>query len=207
MQQWLVSQIETLSKKFRVELDRLKQQKDKLEREQRKLLQAHYADAIPLHLLREEQERINKSLSAIKSQMEAYRADYEEVVQNMNLTFELLDDCGRAYKLAGDFERRCFNQAIFKRILVHEDLTLQVEYNEPFNIILDSKVFILKSHFEKMLPNSNDGQRNCAGHHTIVDILNSIKLKPSVKNFFSDGLSKDLMVRITGLEPAQPCDY
>jgi hypothetical protein len=46
-------------------------QKDKLEREQLKLLQAHYADAVPLALLKEEQAWIGKSLKSVSDQMEA----------------------------------------------------------------------------------------------------------------------------------------
>ena len=51
--------------------------------------------------------------------------------------------------MAGDFERRRFNQAIFKKIVVHEDLTLDVEYTEPFDAVLNPNVFMLKNEFEK----------------------------------------------------------
>ena len=203
IKQWLTSQIEKLADESKVEVDRLKQQKDKLEREQRKLLQAHYADAIPVHLLREEQERLGKSLKSIQNQVEAYSAEYTETTKNLNLAFELLDDCGKIYRLADDFERRCFNQAIFKRILVREDLTLEVEYAKPFNIILDPRVFMLKSQFEKMF-NDNDGQCIHTARQTAFDVLNLLKLKPAVKIFLTAGLSNDCLVREAGLEPARP---
>jgi uncharacterized protein YukE len=116
LQKWVTSQIDKMADESKAELEHLKKEKDKLEREQRKLLQAHYADSIPLHLLKEEQERISKSLRGIANQIEAYQSEYTEIAKNLNHVFELLDDCGRAYKLAGDFERRCFNQAIFSKI-------------------------------------------------------------------------------------------
>ncbi|MDR1209324.1 MAG: zinc ribbon domain-containing protein, partial [Clostridiales bacterium] len=50
-QNWVTERIGKLEDEAQTELGRLKQQKDKLEREQRKLLQAHYAGAIPLRLL------------------------------------------------------------------------------------------------------------------------------------------------------------
>ena len=164
MQQWLACQINKLTEESKVEIGRLKQQKDKLEREQRKLIQAHYADAVPLNLLKEEQDRIGKSLNNITNQIEAYQAEYTEIAKNLGYVFELLEDCGRAYKWAIDFDRRCFNQAIFKKIRVHEDLTLEVEYAEPFDTLLDSRVFMLKSEFEKNIRNNCDEQHKSAAH-------------------------------------------
>jgi DNA invertase Pin-like site-specific DNA recombinase len=61
LQQWVTDQTEKLAEESKAELGRLKQQKDKLEREQQKLLQAHYADAIPLPLFKTEQERVGNS--------------------------------------------------------------------------------------------------------------------------------------------------
>lgn len=209
VQQWLYSQIDELAKQSETEQNRLKLQKDKLQREQRKLLQAHYADAIPLHLMKEEQERINRSLSAIESQIKVYQGEYNEAVKNLDGVFELLEDCGRMYKLAGDYERRCFNQAIFKKILVHDDLTIEAEYAEPFDIILDSRVCMLKSEFEKHNTEETAGQRNAAVQYTLLEYINTIKSKTSrkISDFFAAGLSKDSMVRETGVEPARPKAY
>lgn len=183
-------------------MDRLKQQKDKLEREQHKLLQAHYADSVPLTLLKEEQERIGKALKNISGQMSTFQSEYAEVAKNLDRIFELLEDCGRIYKLADDFTRRCFNQAIFKKIRVREDLSLDAEYAEPFDVILDSHVFLLKSKFEKSIYNKNDGQPESTAHQTLSDFIVTMDTKPTVKHeFFTVGLSMDCLVWITGLEP------
>jgi DNA invertase Pin-like site-specific DNA recombinase len=120
VQQWLNAQIDKFAQENQIEAGRLKQQRDKLEREQRKLLQAHYADAVPLNLLKEEQERIGRSLKSISDQIEVFQAEYAVATQNLNDVFELLDDCGRIYGLADDFTRRCLNQALFKKIRVHD---------------------------------------------------------------------------------------
>ena len=207
MQQWVVSQIDKLAEESKAEQERLKQQRDKLEREQRKLLQAHYADAIPLHLLKEEQDRLSKALKGIMSQLQAHQAEFAEISQNMGYVFELLDDCGKTYKLADDFQRRCFNQAIFKKIRVHDDLTLEVEYAEPFATFLDSRVFMLKSEFEKHIYANCNGQHKSAAHPSLFDFVNSLKTKTSskIRNFFTAGLSKDSVVPVAGVEPARPC--
>ena len=45
--------------------------------------------------------------------------------------------------LADDLDKRRFNQAIFKRMLVNDDLTLKVEYAGPYDII--------RARFEKFI--------------------------------------------------------
>ena len=179
------SQIDKLADESRAEIERLKQQKDKLEREQLKLLQAHYADAVPLYLLKEEQGRIGRALQNINGQMEAYQAESAVVADNLNSVFELLDDCGRVYKLAENFERRCFNQTLFKKILVYDDLTLGVEYSEPFETLLDSRVFELKNEFNKNIVNVKEEQPEPAAPLSLFDFLSpSTPADPKNSNFF-----------------------
>lgn len=52
-------------------------QKSKLEAEQVKLLQAHYADAIPIDLLKTEQDRIRASLQAITGRFDTHATTYD----------------------------------------------------------------------------------------------------------------------------------
>ena len=203
LQKWIVSQIDVLAKESKTEIERLIQQKEKLEREQHKLLQAHYADAIPVQLLKEEQDRIGKSLRNINDMIAGHQTEHTESIANLNNVFELLNDCGRAYILAGDFERRCFNQAIFRKIVVHEDLTLDAEYAEPFDAVLNSNVFMLKNEFEKHTRNKCNEQPKRSAHCTLLDFIKSLHTKTSSKinNFFTTGLSTDFLVEIRGFEP------
>ena len=207
LQNWLNSQIAELTKESEVEISRLKQQKNKLEREQRKLLQAHYSDAIPIDLLKEEQDRIGQTLCGINERISACQAEYTEIGNNMELAFELLDDCGKAYRQVDDSEKRCFNQAIFERICVHDDLTLDAQYNEPFDTLLGSEVLTMKSQFDRFLQDECDGNPQMISHRTLTDFLNYIITKTSSKihNFFTAGLSFDFMVPVAGLEPARCC--
>lgn len=140
--------------------------------------------------------RIGKSIKSITDAIEAHQTEYSKGIIGFNNVFELMDDCGRVYRLAGDFERRCFNQAIFKEILVHDDLTLDAEYAEPFDIILNPNVFLLKNTFEK----SNE-QSLPTAQVTLWNVLGALKTKKAqtITNFFSDGLSKDIVVRVSRL--------
>src|SRR5699024_2817061 len=136
MRDYVNAQIDKLTETSKEEQKRLKLEKDKLERKQRKLLQAHYEDAIPLSLLKEEQAQISKSLTYIDEQIKAYDMELDTAKENLCYVFELLEDCGKVYKHADDQARRCLNQALFKKIFVHDDLSLSVEYNAPFEAIV-----------------------------------------------------------------------
>ena len=109
--------------------------------------------------------------------------------------FELLDDCGRAYKLADDFQKRCFNQALFERIRVYEDLSIDADYAEPFDTLLDPAVLELKHEFEKKNQGERDGRSESAAHLSLMEFLSTLKVQTRTKiaDFFGAGLSMDYL--------------
>ena len=134
---------------------------------------------MPLALLKEEQERIGRSLRNVAGRIETLQAEHTEISQNLNDVFELLDDCGKAYSLAGDYEKRCFNQALFEKILVHDDLTLTADYSAPYDAIFDSGILEMRG-----------------------ECRNLYYDKVQTHAFFTSmGLSMDNLVRLRGLEP------
>ena len=137
--------------------------------------------------------------------MDAYQLEYDKVNSDMNDIFTLLEDCVKAYRLAKDSERRSFNQALFDRILVHEDKPIEAEYVEPLATLLDPSIFVLKNEFNNKVQKDKDGQPKTAAHFTFTDILTGSKTKTNLKNniFFSAGLSKSITLQLTGLEPAR----
>ncbi len=60
------------------ELERLTANRDQLEREQGRLMQAHYADAIPLSVLKREQDRIAAELDKVTRRIDAHYGDYAD---------------------------------------------------------------------------------------------------------------------------------
>ena len=83
MQTKVDAQIDALAEAREAEMEKLRQEKAKLEREQLKLLQAHYEDAIPLQLLKDEQKRIQRSLLSIDEQMKAHTAELSEAKEKI----------------------------------------------------------------------------------------------------------------------------
>ncbi len=111
-----------------------------LEDERKKLLDAHYADAIPLDLLKTEQARISTEITAAKSRLAAVDGDYSAAEANLTHTMGLIRDCETAYRDASDKVRRQFNQAFFKRILIDDMYNVTGEFAEPFETLLSDEL-------------------------------------------------------------------
>lgn len=187
----LSKQIEEVTESFKAELTKLNLLKEKLERKSKKLLEAHYADAIPLELLKSEQDKISKELLDINDQIEARNSNYGILTDDLKQALDMIEDCGTIYKDAPDKIKRAFNQAIFEKINVYDD-HISPEFNEPFDILLDfNNSGVTRTELEKMESDSTDSMQ--AGNPDQI--------------FFDQGFIKNLLVRVTGLEPAQPCDH
>ncbi len=114
----------------------LEAQKDKLEAERLKLVQAHYADAIPLDLLKSEQERIRTSLDQITRRLDTMTATYTGARDGLDELLDLLTDLGDLYNRCEPAERRMLNRALFDRIIIDEDENISVVPAEPAASVL-----------------------------------------------------------------------
>ena len=97
-----------IEKYLRLELDhiyarqhthtqQLTTQARKLKTQQAKLLEAHYADAIPLDLLKTEQTRLTRELDHITRELTTLTADRERVEQHLTEALALLEHCHHLY--------------------------------------------------------------------------------------------------------------
>jgi site-specific DNA recombinase len=86
-----------------------------------KLLQAHYADALPLDLLKVEQHRIAGELPRIDDRMRETGSQEALVEENVKRALDLASDCRRAYAAAPPALRRQLNQAFFKALYIDDD--------------------------------------------------------------------------------------
>ena len=92
-----------------------------LENQRRRLLQAHYAGAVPLELLKEEQNRMSHELAAIQHELDGYKADARLVRAHLSQALDLLEDCHRMYTAAPDHLKKQLNRVFFERVLVNPD--------------------------------------------------------------------------------------
>jgi hypothetical protein len=95
-------------------------QRDALLGERTKLLAAHYADAIPIDLLKLEQDRIARSLEIVSEQLSLLTTDQTSLLDNLDAILNLLQNCDDAYRLASPSTRRLMNQAFADRIFIDE---------------------------------------------------------------------------------------
>ena len=97
--------------------------------ERRKLLQAHYAGAVPLDLLKEEQERIGREVRDARRLLRHAETAFDDVERSVRQALELATNLHAAYKAGGPMVRRLLNQFFFARVLVGVD-KIEVELTE-----------------------------------------------------------------------------
>ena len=122
------------------ELNQLTGNRDRLLHEQERLLQAHYADAVPLALLKREQDRILSELDQVNRRIEAHHGEYADARAHLEDALNLLANCGGIYARCNDTNRRLVNQAFFTTIYVDEDDQLRVEHQRPYEMLTDPEV-------------------------------------------------------------------
>ena len=168
------------NEKFKTELDALRREKEKIEHKQEKLLEAHFNDAIPMSLMKREQQTLSKQLAAIEHEISVRSTTFDDILKNLSLAFDLLEDCGRTYRRANDNIKKLMCQAIFKRIWIHEDGTVTTEFTDIYKNIVGP--------IERDLINQNI---KSAPAETDADFID--KLLKSYSNFFGQGLNNELL--------------
>lgn len=122
------------------ELGQLTAHRDRLEHEQDRLLQAHYAEAIPLSVLKREQDRILGELDQVTRRIDAHYGEYTDARAHLDDALNLLENCAEIYARCDDANRRLCNQAFFTKIYIDEDGDVRAENARPFEMLLDPEV-------------------------------------------------------------------
>ena len=102
--------------------------------------QAHYADAIPLSVLKREQDRIVAELDQVTRRIDAHFGDYAYARAHLDDALGLLANCADIYTRCDDTNRRLCNQAFFTKVYIDEDNEPRVEHNRPFEMLLDPQI-------------------------------------------------------------------
>jgi len=104
----------------------------KIADERQKLLQAFYANAIPLELLKGEQDRLTAVERAAEQELDAAQADlggWQDVLQT---AIKLAGNCHAAYLKARPSVRRRFNQAVLEAVYMKDRKIARAEFSELF---------------------------------------------------------------------------
>jgi hypothetical protein len=114
----------------------LTRQKERLEDEQLRLLQAHYADAITMPVLKREQHRIEGQLQDIDARLTAYTAGRKDAKLRLRAYLALATNAHAFYQAANEANRRLCNQAFFTKITLKENLDIETEFTGVYETIL-----------------------------------------------------------------------
>jgi site-specific DNA recombinase len=104
----------------------------RLAEERGKLLQAFYANAIPLELLKGEQDRVGVAEQAAKVELEATEGDLEGWRDVLRTAIKLAGNCHAAYTKARPSVRRRFNDAVLEAVYIKDREIGRAEFSEVF---------------------------------------------------------------------------
>ena len=181
----MIAFIEDSKATYEIEHTALRKEKEKLERQQLKLLNAHYEDMIPSSLFKKEQDRISALMMGIDNQMLLHTDYGKQAKENFDVILDMLEDCNKVYATAPDKIKRAFNQAIFEKILVSSNGDVTPELAEGYG-----SVVFLKRQIKKESSSMSE----------FFGISDSIP--NTFENFFDVGLNNNKMVGVKGLEPS-----
>lgn len=118
----------------------LTRRRDELEHEQKTLMRGHYAGAVPLNVLKSEQDRISTELDQITHQLDAQHRDYADARKHLDEALDLLENCAAIYSRCDDTNRRLCNQALFTKIYIDKDNTLRPEHAPAYEVLVDPEL-------------------------------------------------------------------
>jgi site-specific DNA recombinase len=104
---------------------------ESLETERRKLIEMRLADAIPLELLKEQQDRITHQMADAHSDLGKSEVDWRNFEKNLNAALRFAGKIGDGYAGADSIVRRQINQAVVKAIYVDLEGVTGVELSDP----------------------------------------------------------------------------
>ena len=177
--------------------DRVQQERvlQRVEDERQKLLQAHYANAVPLDLMRSEMDRLERERDTAQRRLAAADVELDQVEAALEDALRLAKDCAQMYAEAPAAVRRLINQALFEKLYLGWDEGVEaVETVDLFTILFDPETpGRLKSEASDRVTGADAAERRR-------------RRSAEADSAPSDGLSssKTLLVREEGLEPSRP---
>jgi hypothetical protein len=100
-------------------------------------MQAHYAEAVPLDVLKTEMSRLTRAMTAAERQVEASRKHVAEIDDVLDKPLVAAAPCHSQYGRAPDNVKRQINQGFFEKLWIEPDGSVgRYELTEPFAALL-----------------------------------------------------------------------
>ena len=105
-----------------------------------RLMQAYYAGAIDVELLRKEQARLRTSQIAAERQLRHLQTSRDKLHTALDQCLSVLHDGQQQYLAATDNSRRDLNQAVFDKIYLDDDEITNSQHKAVYHYLLDSNL-------------------------------------------------------------------
>jgi hypothetical protein len=102
------------------------------EHEREKLLQAYFAEAMPLDLFKREQNRIAKEIDLAQAEIKRAEATDSPYGQLLETALGIIRNAREGYSAADPYVKRLWNRALMERIEIGAGQVARVELKEPF---------------------------------------------------------------------------
>ncbi len=165
------------------EAERHKRRVQELQRQQQKLLHAHYEGHVDGEVLAAEQARIQSERAIAQKWTAAAAQDGDEIVEALDEALQLLEGSASLYGRATPHVRRLLNQVLFIALYVVDD---EVGYADPAPWVAALQALGRSGEARSVSRPRRAGSGSC---------------DPA---FAGRGLNKDKMVRRVGFEPTHP---
>jgi site-specific DNA recombinase len=178
-----------------VEARRLRQ----LEAERKKLLDAYFADAIQLDLLKREQDRLGAQIASAEGRLAEVESDFQTAETNLQRVLKRVGDCAVVYGGASGKARRQLNLAFFTRLLLDDEGSVAGELAEPFSTILGEE--LRRAAVAQADVELREAVDEALRRRTVDDVPTGGEKHQNPDSFRSRGLNEINLVRSSGLEP------
>ena len=111
-----------------------------LEAEREKLLRAYYEDAVPLHLFKREQHRIDAEAAEAETHVAADTDQLAKAREVVDVALKPAVRCERAYANAAPQRRRLYNHAFFDTVYFQGRQATEVAHRAPFDALLGGSI-------------------------------------------------------------------
>lgn len=113
----------------------LRKRMAKLASERVKLMKAYYSGAVPLEVLKGEQERITNDVATSEARLKQITIQGDQHAVVLNKAIKMALTCGMGYKKATHSTKRLFNQAFFEKIYVKDKKLYKGEFTDLFGAL------------------------------------------------------------------------
>ncbi len=202
--------VHELAEKRRQSAKELKRQAARvarLTRERDKLLQAYYAEALPLDLFRREQQRISAAMEDAKAILKQRDYQFKETERTVTEAIELAANWGRAYGKASDQVRRQLNQAFFDMFLIDVGGVAGAQVTPAFRSVLrDDLVERFEGRRPELLGTAEQAERGLRARKGLPPGYSRTYAREPRELILSGvGSSKGTLVGEGGVEPPPGC--